>query len=344
MSRPIHILVTEGDPAGIGPEIIAKALAHWQRPPDCRITILGYPAHFAPWRASLMKGVRWGAGRNESNDPGDSSAIDVQFPAQPNLDFEVQPGRAQESAAKSALAALDSAIDLVLAGEADAICTAPINKETMRLVGFDHPGHTEYLAERAGVRDVAMMLIGGGLKVVLATVHIPLANVAPSLSQSGIGKVIELTHASLRDYGILKPRIGVAGLNPHAGESGLFGSEEAGIIGPAIEEARRLGIDARGPISADTLFYRARQGEFDACIAMYHDQGLIPVKTLDFHGGVNMTLGLPFVRTSPDHGTAYELAGKEVADPRSMMAALQTAYAWALKRKAAASSIGTAIS
>ncbi len=336
MGRPLTIVVTEGDPAGIGPEIVARSLEAWNRPPDCRVIVTGFPkhfeqpakhakkrktstTHFEPWDQVIQReaepGVFWG------------------MPGPDELNRAITPGEGSEWGAKSAISCLERAIELALAGKADALCTAPISKENLRAAGFPYPGHTEMLADRSGAKSVAMLLGGGGLRVALATIHEPLAKVPSHLTVEKLVKLFQLVHDSLPDFGFKRPRIGVAGLNPHAGEGGNFGREEIEIIAPAIKAAQERKIDARGPFSADTLFHRALAGEFDVVVAMYHDQGLIPIKTLDFHGGVNITLGLPFVRTSPDHGTAYPIAGKNCANIGSMLAALDVAYQLASRRR-----------
>jgi 4-hydroxythreonine-4-phosphate dehydrogenase len=218
------------------------------------------------------------------------------------------------------------AIDLALAGRIDAMVTAPINKAAMRAAGIDLPGHTELLATRTQSSLVAMMLAGKSLRVVLVTIHMPLSQVAAMLSVDAIGKIITLTDASLKTrFGIAAPRIAVAGLNPHAGETGLFGDEESRLISPAVQQAKRSGIDASGPHPPDTVFVQAVQGDYDAVVCMYHDQGLIPFKLLHFKDGVNTTLGLPFVRTSVDHGTAYDIAGTGKANVDSMLSAIEMA-------------------
>lgn len=213
-----------------------------------------------------------------------------------------------------------------MTGKIAAMVTAPISKEHLQRGGYRYPGHTEFLADLAGIRDFRMMMAGPGLRVVLVTIHEPLSKVPSLLSVSRILKTIRITDDSLRSwFGLRRPRIAVAALNPHAGESGIFGREEKRIIGPAVVRARRQGICASGPFPPDTVFYRAVKGDFDAVVAMYHDQGLIPLKLLHFDRGVNITLGLPFVRTSVDHGTAFDIAGKGIADPSSLIAAIEMA-------------------
>lgn len=319
-NKSIRLLVTQGDPAGIGPEIVARATQAWKRPKDCELSIVGYPMHFVTQAFP--------------------SGLPLLTPPEDELNVTVTPAQPTLESSRSAVACLEFAVAACLQGEADALCTAPIHKENLRAAGFSYPGHTEFLAARANVPEVAMMLAGGGLRVVLATIHETLSAVPRLLTREKLVGLISLVHRSIKDFGFDDPRIGVAGLNPHAGEGGLFGREEIEIIAPAIADARSLGINATGPHSADTLFHHQREGAFDVTIAMYHDQGLIPVKTLDFHGGVNITLGLPFVRTSPDHGTAYDLAGKNSAHIGSMLAALDAAYDLARRRRHRGPTVG----
>jgi 4-hydroxythreonine-4-phosphate dehydrogenase len=230
---------------------------------------------------------------------------------------------------------IERAVRLVTAGEAAAICTAPIHKKALKDgAGFAFPGHTEFLAHLAGVEQVVMLLACPGLRVVPATIHIALAEVPKALTPAGLAQVIRITHAGLRrDFGLLSPRIAVAGLNPHAGEGGAIGREEIDWIAPLVERLAAEGMAIRGPLSADTMFHPAARAGYDVAICMYHDQALIPIKTIDFAGGVNVTLGLPFVRTSPDHGTAHDIAGRGTADPSSLVAALRMAREMAARRR-----------
>jgi 4-hydroxythreonine-4-phosphate dehydrogenase len=222
---------------------------------------------------------------------------------------------------------LDRALAILAKNEADALVTAPVNKASVRAAGFsDFEGHTEYLACATLTKDYEMVFIGQKLKVALVTRHIALENVPKALSTEKIYKIIELTHgAMIKYFSMPNPKIGVCGLNPHAGESGLFGREEKEIIGPAVKKAARLSKNIFGPLPSDVVFYDAKNGKYDVVIAMYHDQGLIPFKMLHFKDGVNVTLGLPFIRTSPDHGTAMDIAGKGIADPSSMIEAIRLA-------------------
>jgi 4-hydroxythreonine-4-phosphate dehydrogenase len=276
-----RIAITAGDPAGIGPEVAAKAAADPRVLAACEPVVYGPPAGSA-FAAGVL-----------SADAG-RAAYDV----------------------------IVRAVADAQAGDVQAIATAPINKEAFRLAGLEWSGHTDLLAHLTGARHVAMMFHSDVLRVVLATVHIALADVPRTLTQSLMEHTIGLTARELPLFDKVPPRIAVAGLNPHAGEHGLFGREEADVIGPAIEACRARGIDVSGPFPGDTVFVRATRGDFDVVVACYHDQGLIPVKLLAFGKAVNVTLGLPIIRTSVDHGTAFDIAGKGIADPESMVAAV----------------------
>lgn len=303
--------ITLGDPAGIGPEVTSWALAH--APPEVlqHVIVFGDPDVLA--RGAAAMGVSCAGVRCE----GEAAA-------------GVVAGVPSEAAGAAQVSWLEAAVAAARAGRVDALVTAPISKTWARRAGFAFPGHTELLAERFGAREVAMTFVGPRLVVALATVHVPLAQVADALSVGRIVAVGGLLAASLaRDLGRVAPvRIGVVGLNPHAGEGGMLGGEEIAVIAPAVAElARRLGDAARvsGPLVPDAAFRMAADGGVDGLVAMYHDQALIPVKLLDFEDAVNVTLGLPIVRTSPDHGTAYDLAGTGRARPASMAAALRLA-------------------
>ena len=240
----------------------------------------------------------------------------------PPADELFPPGVLSATAGRAALDAIVRAVSDAERGEVDAIATGPINKEAFRLAGIPWTGHTDLLAHLTGVPHVAMMFHSEALRVVLATVHIPLADVPRALTVQQLDATIALTARELPRYGVARPRIAVAGLNPHAGEHGLFGVEELNVIRPAIEACRARGIDVAGPFPGDTVFVRASRGEFDVVVACYHDQGLIPVKLLAFGQAVNVTLGLPIIRTSVDHGTAFDIAGRGIADPGSLIAAV----------------------
>jgi 4-hydroxythreonine-4-phosphate dehydrogenase len=308
------IAISLGDPAGIGPEIVARALAER---PEANVIVFGDAGVLA--RAAKTAGVAAPAGAH-------IRAVTSLRPA------EVTPGQPSDASGRAQLAYLTAATDAALAGEVSALVTAPISKEWIARAGFEFPGHTEYLASRAGVREFAMMLAGPTLRVTVATTHVPLRDVPRLLTVDGIASTIWLTAEALaRRFGIAAPRIAVAGLNPHAGEAGRFGDEEERVVRPAIEKARdRIAasgfpVTISGPLVPDSVFRQAAHGEFDAVVALYHDQGLIPLKLLHFDDGVNLTLGLPFVRTSPDHGTAYDIAGTGRARAQSFLAAFDLA-------------------
>jgi 4-hydroxythreonine-4-phosphate dehydrogenase len=319
------LFVTQGDPAGIGPEVIAGAVADWRPGAHQRVIVVGYPEHFAPARPELREAFvpfevaieRPGGGEVQWAHAGGDSA----------WGRVVSPGEESETASRAAMRALDVATQAALSSPGSSgLCTGPIHKANLARASYAYPGHTEFLADRAGVADFAMLLAIPGLRVVPATIHVPLRDVPGLLTTDRLIRLIRLVDRALGDFGLNRPRIAVAGLNPHAGEEGRFGREEIEIIAPAVDRAAAEGIRAAGPFPGDTIFHRAHSGEFDAVIAMYHDQALIPIKTLNFHEGVNVTLGLPFVRTSPDHGTAYGIAGRGVADARSMRAAIDMAF------------------
>jgi len=273
--------------------------------------------------------------------------IPFQNESQPGRIFVHQPfseplpsslGAGSPVAARAAVACLEDAADRCLRGELQAMVTAPVNKESIIRAGYQFVGQTEFLSQRAGASRTAMMLLGADdrgrwLRVALATIHIPLRRVADALTREKIELVIELADQACRDLGLSRRRIAVCGVNPHAGEGGEMGDEEQTTITPAVAAARQRGFDAVGPLSADALFYYALRGDFDAVVAMYHDQGLAPLKLACFETGVNWTLGLPFIRTSPDHGTAYDIAGQNKANPSSMVAAIQLAKQLALTRR-----------
>jgi 4-hydroxythreonine-4-phosphate dehydrogenase len=329
----LTILVTQGDPGGIGPEIVARVVQTWERPADCRLIVVGFPAHFmAQWPAgaAMPEFAPLEAVMHRPAEPG----VLWAHPGPEALNESVELGRPTTRGGQAAARCIEVAIVQCLRENADAICTAPISKEGLRAAGYPFPGHTEFLAQRANAGSVAMMLVGGGLRVVLATIHEALANVPGLISKGRLVELFHLIQQSMPDFGLDRPRIGVAGLNPHCGEGGIFGKEEELVIAPAIQAAHSEGIDVSGPWAGDTLFHRMLQGEFDVVVAMYHDQGLVPVKTLDFHQGINITLGLPFIRTSPDHGTAYSIAGQGKADTRSLETALGKAYKLARHRRA----------
>jgi 4-hydroxythreonine-4-phosphate dehydrogenase len=319
-------VVTCGEPAGIGPEIAASA---WAR--------LGGTLPFA-WIGD-PRHLPAGTATAEIDDPAQAATVAARaLPVMPlRFPGPAHPGIPDPAQAPLVIEAIARAVALVAAGRAAAVVTAPIHKKALQDgAGFAFPGHTEYLAHLAGGADVVMMLAAPGLRVVPATIHIPLSQVTRALTPDLLRRTIEITHAGLiADFGLPRPRIAVAGLNPHAGEGGAMGHEEIAFITPLVREFLDRGWDIVGPLSADTMFHPAARARYDAAVCMYHDQALIPIKTIDFAGGVNVTLGLPFLRTSPDHGTAFDIAGRGMADPSSLIAALHLARDMARARAAA---------
>jgi 4-hydroxythreonine-4-phosphate dehydrogenase len=328
------IAITMGEPAGVGAEICIKA---WMRREE-----LALPDFFLlddPRRiARLARTLEWPVDVAEIDSPGDAArAFAGHLPVMPRpLPGGTTPGSPDPANAHTVLAAVEDAVDLVQTGEAAALVTNPINKKVLYEAGFRHPGHTEFLAELAGhdARPV-MMLACPGLRVVPVTVHLALREAVASLDRGEIEAISRIVARALTtDFGIAKPQLVVAALNPHGGEEGALGREETDIIAPAVATLKREGLLVLGPAPADTLFHERARATYDAAICMYHDQALIPIKTIDFHAGVNITLGLPFVRTSPDHGTAFEIAGTGVADENSFVAAVRAASAMAARRAA----------
>ncbi len=318
------VLLTCGEPSGIGPEItVAARKALGETLPFCW---LGDPEH-------LPAGTLWteiASLQDVAKVPsGQLPVLRHDFPA------PAVPGLPDPQNAAAVVAVIARAVALVMSGAAGAICTSPIHKKALKDgAGFAFPGHTEFLAHLAGVRDVVMMLACPELRVVPTTIHIPLADVPHRLTPELLETTLRITHAALiRDFGIAAPRISVSGLNPHAGEGGLMGAEDGQLIAPVVARLAAEGMSIWGPVSADTMFHAAARAGYDAAVAMYHDQALIPIKTIDFSGGVNVTLGLPFVRTSPDHGTAFDIAGKGIADPTSLIAALRMACDMSIARR-----------
>ncbi len=326
------LAATLGDPAGIGPEILGKA---WSalRHAGPAFFVVGDARALAPFaelqlietpaqaRAAFPKGL----------PVLDRPAAALPEPAQPS-----------PAAAPAIVRWIETAVGLALEGEAAGVITAPIAKATLYEGGFRHPGHTEFVGELTahmpmqGARGPVMMLTAKDLRVTLVTVHEPLAKVPGLVTTDRIVHVAQVTAEALRrDFGLAKPRLVVAGLNPHAGESGAIGGEEIAVVAPAVAALQALGIDARGPLPSDTMFHDAARAGYDAAVCLYHDQALIPVKMLDFWGGVNLTLGLPIVRTSPDHGTGFDIAGKNLARPDSLIAAIRLADEIAERRQAA---------
>ena len=319
------VAISCGEPAGIGPEIAAKAWAALKS--DFPMLWIGDPTH-------LPVGTPWKAVEN----PEQAAAISNEYlPVLPK-DFgaPLTHGTANPFHAAGVIDSIETGVNLVQSGQCSAICTAPIHKKALADgAGFTYPGHTEFLAALAGVDQVVMMLASDALRVVPATIHIALEDVPNAFTATVLTDTVLITHAALRrDFGIPNPRIVAAGLNPHAGEGGKMGMQELDWMNPTIEALAAQGIDIRGPLPADTMFHARARQTYDAAICGYHDQALIPIKTIDFDNGVNITLGLPFVRTSPDHGTAFDIAGQGIANPSSMIAALKMAHKMGTQRGA----------
>ncbi len=321
-NRHLPIAMTCGEPAGIGPELAVAARRILGT--DIPFFWIGDPRHL-PAGTTIV----------EIATPADALSVPArQLPVLPHrFAAPSTPGQADPANAAGVIAVIARAVALVQSGQASAICTAPIHKKALKDgAGFAFPGHTEYLAHLAGDVSVVMMLASETLRVVPVTIHIALKDVIDALTPALLEQTIRLTHAGLiRDFNLRTPRLAVAGLNPHAGEGGAMGLEEKDLISPVLDRLRVEGFDLCGPMSADTMFHARARATYDAAICMYHDQALIPIKTLDFDGGVNVTLGLPFIRTSPDHGTGFDIAGKGIARPDSLVAALRMAAKMAAK-------------
>ena len=303
-----RVAITSGDPAGIGPEIAEKAAA------DPRVLDACEPVLYGPSGVGLALAPERAARRRQADR--DSRGVRLQ----PDLSA-FQPGALSAEAGRAAYDAICDAVRDAQSGKVDAIATAPVNKLAFSRAGLPWKGHTDLLAHLTGSRRVAMMFWSEPLKVVLATIHVPLADVPRLVTTDLLAEIFDLTARELPRFGIASPRLALAGLNPHAGEDGLLGTEEDRVLRPAVEAGKSRGLNVEGPFPGDTIFVRASRGEFDAVIACYHDQGLIPVKLLAFGQAVNVTLGLPIIRTSVDHGTAFDIAGKGIADPSSMITA-----------------------
>ena len=331
----LPLAVTMGEPAGIGGEITLKA---WlgRRDGIRPFYLIDDPDRLA----SLARDLGWSVPIRAIDDPREAVGIfDEALPILPvGSPIRARPARPEPADAPAILGAIETAVRDVRNSQAAALVTNPIHKDSLYRAGFPHPGHTEYLAELAGTGEAPIMMLACPvLRVVPVTIHLPLRRAIESLSAAAVVHAGRVTDAALRrDFGVASPVLAFAGLNPHAGEAGGLGREEIETIEPAIAELRELGIDARGPLPADTMFHAEARRSYDAALCMYHDQALIPIKTLDFYGGVNVTLGLPFVRTSPDHGTAFDIAGRGVARADSLIAALRLAAQMAARRLNAA--------
>mgnify|MGYP001020464509 FL=1 len=330
--RPI-VAVTMGDPAGIGPEIIIKALSLAELSRLSRPVVIG-DARVMKNAMQYSKASPVALKEIKRLDEGDFRTGINNILDMDNVDSKLKIGKVSVEAGRAAVKYVERAIDLAMDKKVDAIATGPINKEAINKAGFRFDGHTELLAKRTGAKNSAMMFLSDSIRVMLVTTHLPLSQVAKEIDKKKILNIIKLADKELTELLGKKPRIGVAGLNPHAGESGIFGSEEEKIISPAVEEAKKLGINVKGPVSADAIFYLANLNMFDIVIAMYHDQGLIPIKLLSFNKSVNVTVGLPIIRTSVDHGTGFDIAGKGWANPSSMIQAIKVAAMMAMKKKA----------
>jgi 4-hydroxythreonine-4-phosphate dehydrogenase len=311
-----------GDPVGVGPEIVLKALDDDAVYQKCRPLVFGD----AGWLLSVSRLSQSRLGFNPVVGAADGAFQPGCVDVAPVSDLALEAVSWGKPTVRTGRAMVDyilRAVDSASAGDIDAVVTCPINKKAMAMAGVDFPGHTELIAKRTGADQVGMMLAGPTLRVVLVTIHVPFRKVPALITSQRIYDTIALADRSLKErFGINRPRLAVAALNPHAGEEGMFGDEEGRLIAPAIETACRAGIQATGPHPPDTVFHQAARGDFDAVVCMYHDQGLIPFKLLHFEDGVNTTLGLPIIRTSVDHGTAYDIAGTGKADPASLKAAI----------------------
>ena len=322
--RPV-LGLTMGDPAGIGPEVIAKALADKALARMCRPVVVGSRAVMERTITSLklpLQVVEFDSTNSARLKAGQVAVVDALTSPLPRF----RMGVAADVTGAASIDFIKTAVQLAQAGTVAGIVTAPINKEAMNMAGYHYPGHTELLADLTQTKEFGMMIVGGPLKIMFTTTHVAIHSLSSMLTTERIAKAIRLAHLGLtRYFGIARPKIGVAALNPHAGEHGLFGNEEATSIAPAVQQARAAGIKASDPLPADTLFGKAARGGYDGVVAMYHDQGLIPLKLIAFGTCVNLTVGLPIIRTSVDHGTAYDIAGKGVAEHGSLLEAVMVA-------------------
>ena len=329
--RPL-LGITMGDVCGIGPEVIAKALSHPEVYAFCRPLVVGDMDALVANLAHSKRRIE--VRRVDAPEQGRYRFGQIDLWAPVDVDHaQVETGRVCPEAGRAAVEWVVRAVDLAVAGRIDAIATAPLNKEAMNRAGFRYAGHTELLAERLGVSDVRLMLASERLNVAHVTGHVALAKVPEWLTEARVLGTIRLLHGALTDMGRPRPRIAVCGLNPHAGEAGILGGEDMELIHPAVQAANAEGMRVAGPLPADTVFLKAYNGEFDGVVAMYHDQGHAPVKLVAFHDAVNVTLGLPIVRVSVDHGTAFDIAGKGVADENNMLETLRLGTRLALKRQ-----------
>ena len=318
------LAITMGDPGGVGPEIIVKALSSAGIQDYCRSIIIGDrgPLEDAIALLKLPDRLRIIQSPEKSRPVHQGRIIDL---IDLGIAKKFKKGKPTAGGGEASVHYIRKAVELALDKHVDGIVTAPISKQAVHMAGFKWPGHTEMLAEMTQTKDYAMMFVGGPLKIILVTIHTALKQVPSLISKDRIVMTLRLAKKACDMLGIKAPKIAVAGLNPHAGEAGLFGDEEIKKITPAIQEALKKGLPVSGPFPPDVIFHKAYKGEVDLIVCMYHDQGLIPLKMIAFDKGVNMTVGLPFIRTSPDHGTAYDIAWKGIADPSSMIEAIKLA-------------------
>ena len=322
-ARRPRIGVTMGDPAGIGPEVVLKAVAEPEVLAACQPVIVGDAQLLAHTARTLDLRCGYEIARRGEPIPEDWAGPVIYH--LDNISTAIELGVESGAAGRAAAEYIEAAVELCGAGVVEAISTAPINKRALFLGGYSFPGHTEFLAHLTGATDCAMAFVAANLRVVLISTHVPLAEAIRLVEKERIVRVVRLADRELRRWGLAAPKIAVAALNPHGAEGGLFGVEESAEIVPAVEACREEGLRVSGPYSADTVFLRASRGEFDAVVSCYHDQAMIPVKCLSFGEAVNVTLGLPFIRTSVDHGTAFDIAGRGVAEHSSMVAAITLA-------------------
>lgn len=329
-----RVVITMGDPAGIGPEVVLKAVAEESVRKACVPIVVGDAQLLAHTARELDLQCGYEIARRGEQIPTHLNEPVIYH--LDNVSTSIEPGIESGHAGKASAEYIETAVGLCETGVADAISTAPINKRAFFLGGYSFPGHTEFLAHLTGAKDYAMAFVASSLRIVLLSTHVPLAQAVRLVRKELIEHTIRLTHRELKRWGIEKPRIALAALNPHGAEGGLFGVEESAEIIPAVEACHgRDGMCVYGPFSADTIFLRAARGDFDAVIACYHDQAMIPIKCLSFGEAVNVTMGLPFIRTSVDHGTAFDIAGKGIAEHSSMTAAILLAADLAVRSGAA---------
>lgn len=316
------LAITMGDPGGVGPEIIVKALYCAEIRDYCNPVVIGDRVVLEEALDLLKLSIKLRIIKSPDESRPATGLIEV---IDTGMIKKFEKNKPTAQGGKACVSYIKKAVDLALNKHVDAIVTAPISKEALKMAGFKWPGHTELLAELTGTKDYAMMLVGGPLRVILVTIHTSIRSVPAMITKKNVLKTLRLAKKACDMMGLKNPRIAVAGLNPHTGESGIFGDEEIKKIIPAVEEAKKEGIPVLGPYPPDTIFHKAYKGEVDIVVCMYHDQGLIPLKMVAFDEGVNITVGLPIIRTSPDHGTAYDIAWKGIANPSSMLEAIKMA-------------------